>query len=536
MAVVPLATRPCNIGSRGWLAAVASLALALGTGCADIWGFEDLKQTPGGPDATSDRGMVGDDGGSNLDAPAGDATVVSPEGGGEEAGSVCAPAGTILSCGGCNQACDTNQSNVRTCQNSVCIYGGCASGWLDCDKTPPNANGCESSATSPTSCGTCETVCDTTHSTGATCALGDGGITCQYGGCKPGWGNCNTTAPDTDGCETPLTTAANCGACGNACDTTNSQGASCKDGKTCSYTGCNTGFGDCQATAPDLNGCETMVPANSCMACGTSCDTLNSIGATCDPMVGVCQYTSCQPGYDDCNKTPPDKNGCETQITTAANCGACGRSCDTMTSVGAGCTAGNCTYTGCAPGFTNCDTSGGDTNGCESSLSSTTSCGACGAACSTKTGPASCNGTKCSYKCNAGLIDCNGSSAPDVDGCECQTSSSAPACCSGKCQTVHSDGVGQTFYDCNDHTINAGLAKEACEAFAGAGQCSSSSLCCLLGVAGLCVGTTATSMCGSASGKCLCWQYAGNAPGTVQSVGSGKCSAACGSASDTKWN
>jgi hypothetical protein len=529
MTEVPGATRRWNIGSRCWLAGIVAVALALGTGCADVWGFADLKE--GAADAGLDA-RVPDTGVPDTGAP------VSDDGGGVP---LCSnPPGTILSCGGCNQACDTNQSLVTRCDgDSLCVYHGCAAGWLDCDQSPPNINGCESSTTSPTSCGVCDAICDTTHSLGATCvALAGGGVTCEYtGGCKPGWGDCNKTAPDTDGCETQLTAIDNCGGCGNTCDTKNSQGAAC-DGKTCSYSGCNPGFGDCMATAPDTDGCETAVPTNSCMACGTSCDTVHSNGATCDTTATpVCKYPGlCKTGFADCNMTPPDTNGCETDITTATNCGACGRSCDTMTSLGAGCSASNCTYTGCMTGFDDCDKTAPDTNGCESSLSSTTSCGQCGVACSPKTGPASCNGATCSYKCNAGLIDCNGGTPPDVDGCECQTSSSAPGCCSGKCQTVHSNGVGQSFYDCSDHTITPMLAKEACEAFAGPNQCASSSTCCLLGALGACVGSMATSMCGSVGGKCLCWQYAGNAPGTVQSVGNGKCTAACGSTSDTSWN
>jgi hypothetical protein len=41
---------------------------------------------------------------------------------------------------------------------------------------------------------------------------------CKYtGGCAAGWADCNTTAPDANGCETNLSTTANCGACGRAC-------------------------------------------------------------------------------------------------------------------------------------------------------------------------------------------------------------------------------------------------------------------------------------------------------------------------------
>ena len=521
-------------------AGLVALSLAFAQGCADIWGFSDLTEKPdGGPDATTSPdsgGAVGDAGEGGAPAADGAGTVDA----GRDAGTVCAPPGTILSCGGCNQACDLRQSNDPTCtNNATCTYLDCRNGWQDCDKTAPNTNGCESSTTSTSSCAACGNVCDITHSIGATCVTSaDAGITCQYSGCQPGWADCDTSAPDTDGCETSLSTAANCGACGKACDKITSQGATCNDGTTCSYTGCSPGYVDCNTAAPDTDGCETHVAATAtCSSCGTSCDTIHSNGGTCDADAGspTCKYTSCAAGFADCNNTPPDTNGCETQITTPANCGGCGRSCDTKTSVGAGCAASNCTYTGCANGFADCDTTPPDTNGCESSLSSTATCGACkNAACNTRTGAASCNGTTCSYKCNAGLIDCNAAIAPDTDGCECAT----PGCCNGgQCQTTHSNGIGKTFFDCQARgTYDVTQAKEACEAYAGNGQCSPSQLCCLLGVAGVCVGNTAMSVCGAVQGQCFCWQYAGNLPGTVQSVSAGKCTAACGASTDIPWN
>ena len=443
----------------------------------------------------------------------------------------------VLNCGACGAACDTANSTGAACAGSVCTYTGCGADWLDCDQAPPNTNGCESSKTSTGSCGACGNVCDTTHSLGASCVGTDAGaIVCQYAGCQPGWADCNASGADTDGCETSLATAANCGACGKACDTTDSLGASCDDGTTCSYTGCNSGYADCDTTPPDTNGCETKVAASAtCNACGMACDTTNSNGATCQMGSGgaTCKYTSCKAGFANCNTTPPDTNGCETSTTTASNCGACGRACDTAHSNGPGCSAaGNCTYTGCAKGYADCANAAPDTNGCESSLSSTTTCGACNAACNTTTGAASCNGTTCSYRCNSGLSDCNAGSAPDTDGCECTT----PACCGTGCQSTHTDGVGQKFYDCNQlGSYNQSQAQAACTAYTGsASACTPSTVCCGVNL-GICLGTTAHSVCGSAGVGCYCWQYQGPNPGTVESESSG-CSASCGSSGDPSWN
>jgi hypothetical protein len=43
-------------------------------------------------------------------------------------------------------------------------------------------------------------------------------------------------------------------------------------------------------------------------------------------------------------------------------------------------------------------------------------------------------------------------------------------------------------------------------------------------------------VCGSAGGKCYCWQYAGPNPGTVKTASASNCVAVCGSGSDPAWN
>lgn len=163
-------------------------------------------------------------------------------------------------------------------------------------------------------------------------------------------------------------------------------------------------------------------------------------------------------------------------------------------------------------------------------LDTPANCSACGLACGTSTGTPSCNGSTCSYACNAGHQDCNAAKAPDRDGCEC----AGTACCSGQCQTAHSNGKGDSFYDCvATKTHNQTQANEACAAASGA--CSPSSVGCnciiILGC-----GSTAQSVCGSAGGKCYCWQYSGPNQGTVQESSGSNCSASCGSGSDPTWN
>lgn len=71
----------------------------------------------------------------------------------------------------------------------------------------------------------------------------------------------------------PTNTVINCSACGLACDTKTATGAAC-DGFECQYT-CKVGFRDCNSAAPNLDGCECATPA----CCGDSCQTTHSNGA-----------------------------------------------------------------------------------------------------------------------------------------------------------------------------------------------------------------------------------------------------------------
>jgi hypothetical protein len=104
-----------------------------------------------------------------------------------------------------------------------------------------------------------------------------------------------------------------------------------------------------------------------------------------------------------------------------------------------------------------------DLAGC-GALDTVSNCGACGALCSigSDNTARACNGTACSYTCAAGYIDCNASVGRDTDGCEC----AGNGCCSGACQTVHSDGVAESFYDCAAlDTYTQTEAMAACAAY-----------------------------------------------------------------------
>jgi hypothetical protein len=251
---------------------------------------------------------------------------------------------------------------------------------------------------------------------------GDDGSPSDDGG--PGNGSMDAAidAPAEGGCG-PLDTPSNCGACGVSCDMTYSNDASCTlTGTTglCSYASCVSGFADCDASAPNTNGCDTPITTlNNCGACGVSCNTAYSVDASCGPT--GCTY-SCAPGFSDCDAAPPNVNGCATPITTVTNCGACGVSCNTANSVDAGCGPTGCTYA-CAPNYANCNTTAAPSN---------------------------------------------------AGGCACNT----PACCASTgatpggggpgyvCETTHSNGAGQSFYSCEPTgTYSSASATAACQAY-----------------------------------------------------------------------
>jgi hypothetical protein len=151
----------------------------------------------------------------------------------------------------------------------------------------------------------------------------------------------------------------------------------------------------------------------------------------------------------------------------------------------------------------------GSDAGC-GATNTTSNCGACGQACMpVGAASATCNGLSCAYACSTGHSDCNSATAPDTDGCECAT----PGCCSGACQTTHTDGVGQSYYDCNSTgTFTEVTATEACTAFAAsvggtAADCSGGWTCSGSSTQYVCYGTKNATVCAD-----YCWMYTGKQP------------------------
>lgn len=90
---------------------------------------------------------------------------------------------------------------------------------------------------------------------------------------------------------------------------------------------------------PECPPCYHNAGFGGCSCAKNSCPT----GQACDPATEQCKPTGgCAAGWADCDGN--SANGCETPITTTANCGGCGRACATVGNGSAACVAGRCFY------------------------------------------------------------------------------------------------------------------------------------------------------------------------------------------------
>jgi hypothetical protein len=160
------------------------------------------------------------------------------------------------------------------------------------------------------------------------------------------------------------------------------------------------------------------------------------------------------------------------------------------------------------------------------SIDTVENCGACGATCDTTTATGeSCNSGTCAYVCDVGRSDCN-MSGRNTDGCECPT----PGCCGDACETGHSNGVGDTYWDCSAlGTYNETSALAACTAFT-----SNASECVVFD----CLISGQVSICSAGSAStCICWEYQGSNQGRVYNAESpGELSCSCPTAASPTWN
>jgi len=243
-------------------------------------------------------------------------------------------------CGLCGHACDPGEH---------CISGhcGCFSPLSDCGGL------CVDTRSSDSNCGACGNVC---QKPAVGCnpmppftAYGCLESQCGQLKCRSGAGDCNDDLDEgcaSDGCETPLNTNENCGACGHACG----PGQECRfvqGAMKCEDTCQKLGLVECGATDETPGVCSDLVTDKfNCGLCGVRCEENASLHTEGACKHGLC-VTACAPGFADCNGDATD--GCEVDLNSQpASCGACGNRCDL--DAGQPCIEGKCLMVECDAG------------------------------------------------------------------------------------------------------------------------------------------------------------------------------------------
>jgi len=359
----------------------------------------------------------------------------------------------------CDTPADCNLPNVdqHGCVGGQCTVVSCDNGFGDCNGQV--TDGCEVNLQNDAAnCGACGNACQLDHAS-SSCQSGS----CVIASCLGTWLDCNNIAGD--GCEVDTASdPLNCGACGSACQLDHAV-AGCS-GSTCVVSSCTGTWGDCNQLPAD--GCEYDLSSDmqNCGACGAVCQ-LDHASSQCQG--GLCLIVSCDSGWSDCNGS--DADGCESDTASdPLNCGSCGAACQ-YAHASAACSAGQCSLQACDGGFDDCN--GDDADGCEVELASDAAhCGSCQNACSVAHGTPGCSAGSCVVAaCDPGFGDCNSQVS---DGCEtglnddpqncgscghgCSFANAEAGCQAGQCRlgACH-DGFG----DCN------GSAADGCETATG---------------------------------------------------------------------
>lgn len=278
-------------------------------------------------------------------------------------------------CGGCGVMCATLPNAQVGCLDGACVVAMCNDGYDSCDRQSPIL-ACQTNLnTDEYNCGDCATVCPPVAGLARTCVLGQ----CSSKPCDTRWKDCNAKA--TDGCETDTQQdGQNCGGCNVRCSpspTPNSQ-YTCQQG-SCVFSACAPGYGDCNNSLAD--GCEVNVAttAANCGACNNACVLKTGVAAVACQS-SKCAITQCTVGLTDCDGQY--NNGCEANLSTDnSNCGACGHVCNASQHALPACVSGLCQITTtCETGYANCDSN--LANGCETTtLTDQNHCGSCSTKC-----------------------------------------------------------------------------------------------------------------------------------------------------------
>ena len=315
-------------------------------------------------------------------------------------------------------------------QRLTCLIASCAENHADCNEVVED--GCESTLDSSDQCGLCGHPCSLPNAA-ASCSEGS----CRIESCESGYEDCD--GQPENGCEVAVNSLNACGGCGQGCSV--SHASSECDAGSCKFLACSAGFGDCNRDAAKLeagDGCETDLSSTmNCGACGRTCPRDRPFCSG-----GKCSSVECPAQRADCDG---DNVSCETELRTNQNCGGCGTRCGPLANADVSCASGSCVPT-CRSGFKDCDRA--QQNGCETDLRTTANCGECGRSCNFANASTACMSGACRLVgCLTGFGDCNNDLGRD--GCEqrlntnrdcgqCGRSCSLPnaneTCTSGSCQ------------------------------------------------------------------------------------------------------
>src|SRR5579871_803002 len=157
-----------------------------------------------------------------------------------------------------------------------------------------------------------------------------------------------------------------------------------------------------------------------CGSCAFDCTQLPGVNAGIQCVAGACEFTgnACQTGLAHCSAQADA--GCDTNITTSMNCGACGVVCSGSTPL---CTLGSNGIFSCSSGCTG-QTPTLCNNQCVNTNTNPQFCGNCTTQCQAPANSsASCDGGMCGFTCASGHHDCNGACVSNND----------PLTCGGSC-------------------------------------------------------------------------------------------------------